>query len=395
MTAHSYRYFKVGDRFFIVFLAFLSAFPPITTDMYLPAMPAMGSSLQASNELVSYTISGYMLVFALSMLIWGPLSDRYGRKPILWAGCFIYTVASVFAAIAPNIELLLLWRGFQAIGSGSAASMALAIVRDIYRGRLMEKVIGLMQASMIVAPMAAPVLGGFMLAFTSWRGIFWFLAAFGLLAMIGLAITAETSPKSATHTTLPGAFARMGILLGQPGFRWTLLTFAAMSMPFMSYLGVSAFIYQNEFHHTAQAFSLFFAANACFSLAGPIAHIKWLRKYNRAKVLTAEIALMCAFGILVIVFGGSNSYVFALLFMPITFCGSAMRAPSTVQVMELVPGDAGAVSALINSGALLFGSMSMFIAALSFWPNQVVAVGCISAMISAACLATWLHLQKR
>lgn len=391
---HSYRYFRVGDRFFIAFLAFLSAFPPVTTDMYLPAMPVMGAALHASDELVSYTISGYMLVFGISMLFWGPLSDRYGRKPILWAGCTIYTAASALAALAPNIGLLLLWRAFQAVGSGAAASMALAIVRDIYRGKLMERVIGLMQAAMIVAPMVSPVLGGFMLNFTSWRGVFWFLTGFGIAAMAGLPMTAETCPKGKAGDSLLGRFSRMGALLCRQSFRRPLLTFAAMSMPFMSYLGVSAFVYQNEFHQSAQAFSLFFAANACCSMAGPLVHLKWLRKYNRARVLTWEMASMVFFGVMIILFGRTSPYVFAVLFMPVTFCGAAMRAPSTVHVMELVPGNAGTVSALINSGALLFASLSMAIAALQFWPSQAMAVGVISAAVSAFCLFSWL-LQQR
>ncbi len=195
MKVKSSRIFRPGNRFLVPYLAFLSAFAPISTDMYLPALPSMAENLGTSNELVSASISMFMLVFAFSMLAWGSLSDRYGRRPALFAGALIYIISSVGIAFCNSIMPLLSWRCVQAVGSGAATSLSMAIVKDIMKGDRMEKVISLMQATLIIAPLTAPVLGGWMLALVSWRGIFWCLALCGLFAMLGVFCLAETAPQ--------------------------------------------------------------------------------------------------------------------------------------------------------------------------------------------------------
>ncbi len=154
MKVKSSRIFRPGNRFLVPYLAFLSAFAPISTDMYLPALPSMAENLGTSNELVSASISMFMLVFAFSMLAWGSLSDRYGRRPALFAGALIYIISSVGIAFCNSIMPLLSWRCVQAVGSGAATSLSMAIVKDIMKGDRMEKVISLMQATLIIAPLS-------------------------------------------------------------------------------------------------------------------------------------------------------------------------------------------------------------------------------------------------
>ncbi len=393
MKVKSSRIFRPGNRFLVPYLAFLSAFAPISTDMYLPALPSMAENLGTSNELVSASISMFMLVFAFSMLAWGSLSDRYGRTPALFAGALIYIISSVGIAFCNSIMPLLSWRCVQAVGSGAATSLSMAIVKDIMKGDRMEKVISLMQATLIIAPLTAPVLGGWMLALVSWRGIFWCLALCGLFAMLGVFCLAETAPKSRT-ASIAATFARMGVVLGKKEFLKPLLLFSAMSMPFMSYLATSSFIFQDGFGVSAQAYSLFFAFNACSSLMGPLSHLYLLRHLPRNTVICAHLALMSAAGIMLLVLGGKGPWFFALLFAPICYCGSALRPPSTMLMMQSIKGDNGIVASLINCGGLLFGSLSMFIASLAFWPNPILAVGCIAATVSGICLVFWLKIKK-
>lgn len=393
MTVKSYRIFRVGNCFLVPYLAFLSAFAPISTDMYLPALPSMAENLRTSNELVSASISLFMLVFAFSMLAWGPLSDRYGRRPALFAGTLIYILSSVGIAFCDSIVSLLFWRCVQAVGSGAACSLSMAIVKDIMKGDKMEKVISMMQAALIIAPLTAPVIGGWMLALVSWRGIFWSLALCGLLAMLGVFCLAETAPKSRT-ASISATFARMGVVLRQKEFLKPLLLFSAMAMPFMSYLATSSFIFQDGFGVSAQAYSLFFAFNAGSSLLGPLSHLYFLRHLPRNRVICAHLAFMTTAGILLPIFGGNGPWFFALLYAPICYCGSALRPPSTVLMMQSIDGDNGIVASLINCGGLLFGSLSMFIASLAIWPNPVLAVGCIAATVSGICLVFWLKIKN-
>ena len=162
------KVFAPGNRWLVAYLAFLSAFAPLSTDMYLPALPHMTQALQTTDALSSLSISCFLLLFGASMLFWGPLSDKYGRKPVLYTGALLYVVSSLFLALAQSIWPLLFWRAVQAIGSGGISAMALAIVKDVLRGRAMEKVITWIQTITILAPMLAPVIGGALLAVTDY-----------------------------------------------------------------------------------------------------------------------------------------------------------------------------------------------------------------------------------
>ena len=390
----SRRLFYPGNRFLIFYLSFLSAFAPISTDMYLPALPSIAQTFATSHELASATISTFILLFAISMLFWGPVSDRYGRKPVLLAGSLLYIISSISLCLTHSMEAFLAWRGVQALGSGAASAMSLAIVKDVLRGGSMENVVAIMQATVIIAPLTAPVLGGWLLLAVDWRGIFICLAACGALALLGALCLKETNPHHGA-LSLAATFKRMGHALANRSFLFPLLIFSATSMPFMAYLAVSAFIFQDVFQVSAQQYSLFFALNAFCSLLGPFLHMSLFRHWNRSRVLAAHLLVMCLAGFGIIFWGAQGPWFFALLFAPLSLSGSAMRAPSTVLIMESIHGDNGIVASLINCTGLLFGAFSMFLASLAIWPNGILAVGCISAVVSALCLAAAVAFARR
>ncbi len=389
----SRRVFAWGNRRLIAYLAFLSAFAPLSTDMYLPALPHMAEALDTSYSLAGLTVSSFMLLFAQSMLVWGPLSDKYGRRPVLLTGSALYVLSSVCIALAASIGPLLFWRGLQAVGSGAVSAMSLAVVKDILRGKAMEKVVTWIQTVTILAPMLAPVAGGGLLLFTDWRGIFWCLAACGLLALAGGLALRETRAV-ATQGSVFRALGRIFVVLRTPGFGAPLLLFSAMSMPFMAYLAVSSYVFQSRFGLSAQEYSWFFAFNAGMSLLGPLLHMRLFRHWRRDAVIAAHLLLVCLAGGLLLLFGDSGPWRFALLYVPISFCGSAIRPPSTVLLMNCVRGDNGAVTSLINSGALLCGSFSMLLCSLPFWDGAVTAAGAISCLTAGAALLGWLRLTR-
>ena len=290
------KVFAPGNRWLVAYLAFLSAFAPLSTDMYLPALPHMTQALQTTDALSSLSISCFLLLFGASMLFWGPLSDKYGRKPVLYAGALLYVVSSLFLALAQSIWPLLFWRAVQAIGSGGISAMALAIVKDVLRGRAMEKVITWIQTITILAPMLAPVIGGALLAVTDWRGIFACLLLCGLLAGAGTLLLRETM-----HDPVQGnAFRTLGrllVVLRHRGFRCLLLLFSATSMPFMAYLALSSYIFQGLFGLSPQAYSLFFAFNAGMSMLGPLAHERFFRTAPRRLFFSAYLGIVVVAGL--------------------------------------------------------------------------------------------------
>lgn len=388
----SNRIFKPGNRHIFIYLTFLSAFAPLATDLYLPALPSMVESFGVSNAVISLTITLFLLIFGTSMLLWGPLGDRYGRKPVVLAGSLLFIVASVAIAISDSVYSLFFWRFLQAVGGSAVSCTSLAVVKDIMRGPKMERILSAMQGAHILAPMIAPVLGAGILLVVNWRGIFWVLAFFGLLAFLGglgLGETTRTRSQGSPFET----FGKYGVVLKNRRFREALLVFSLSAMPFMPFLAVSSFIYQDQFGLSPQAYSFFFALNATFSLLGPFAHLWFFHKLPRGKLILWQFCVMALAGFLLLFLGGINPWLFAGIFILVTFCGSAMRPPSTVLMMECIRGNNGILASLISFGHMLFGSAAMFLAAFSFWPSYTFAVACIAFVISGVCAIWWRKIK--
>ena len=166
------------------FLALISAFPPLSTVLYLPALPQMVEVFDTSQTSVNMTLSMFFLFYSVGLLFWGPLSEKFGRKPILLSGLTIYVIASVFCGLSQYVEHLIAGRIIQALGGSAATVVATAIVKDLYSGREREKVMATIMSMVIIAPMVAPVLGALLLKYTSWRTIFFMLAAIGTIALL-------------------------------------------------------------------------------------------------------------------------------------------------------------------------------------------------------------------
>jgi DHA1 family bicyclomycin/chloramphenicol resistance-like MFS transporter len=379
--------FLLGRRPFIVYLAFLNAFVPISTDLYLPSLPGIMEIFQCSRALVDLTISGFMLFFALSMLIWGTLSDRWGRRPVLAAGLGLYAVASLMCVLSSGIYMLIAGRILQATGGGAICSVSMAIVKDTFRGKDMENVLVWIQMMTMLAPMLAPMLGALLLEFISWRGLFVLLLLCSFAALALLVPLRETLRPSVGEAQ-PATLNRILVVLRNPGLRRLLILFSLASMPFMAYLTSSAFIYIRFYGLSERQFSLFYAANACFATLGPLLYIRLFRKMNRRLFLSLVFAIMAASGVCLFFLGDSGPFFFIAFYLPITLLASAIRPVGTVLMMSQLDTDSGTVSALIGSSGLLFGSFAMVICSLEF-ANPVTPVACISMAVGLACLALW------
>ena len=164
-------------------------------------------------------------------------------------------------------------------------------------------------------------------------------------------------------------------------------------MSFMAYLATSAYIYEEIFHVTPQRYSYFFAANAAVSALGPILYISFLRNLPRREFIAFCFAATGMFGVLIILFGASGPFTFALLFAPITICGSALRPTTTMLLMNQMDTDTGTVSALVGSTALFFGGLSMLICSLP-WSSFILAMGSMSVLAGLVCTSGWLWLDR-
>jgi MFS transporter, DHA1 family, multidrug resistance protein len=271
----------------VLILGSLIALGPLTIDMYLPALPALADDLRTTPSTVQLTLTGTLAGLALGQLLVGPLSDTFGRRRPLLAGIGLHVVASLLCMVAPSIAVLGVLRVFQGVGAASAAVVTMAIVRDLFSGRAAATLFSRLMLVLGVAPVLAPTLGGEVLRFTSWRGVF---AVLAVLALVLLVVAALAVPE-----TLPPARRRpLGLSSTARTYR-TLLTdrtfvglvlVAGLAMAgLFGYVAGSSFVFQQQFGLDQQQFALLFGAGAAFLIGGTQLNAALLRRFEPRQLL--------------------------------------------------------------------------------------------------------------
>jgi len=375
------------------FLALISAFPPLSTVLYLPALPQMVEALDTTQTSVNMTLSMFFLFYSVGLLFWGPLSEKFGRKPILLSGLTIYVVASLFCAFSQHVEQLIAGRIIQALGGSAATVVATAIVKDIYSGREREKVMATIMSMVIIAPMVAPVLGALLLKYTSWRTIFLMLAAIGAITLLGGMLFRETLSDKFTGSVI-GSWYRLLVVLKNLGFSSLLLIFSLAPIALMAFLASASYIYIDGFGLTEGQFSLFFAFNATCAMVGPTIYMRMRRHIEPKLIVTVCFTLIAVCGVVVSVFGHISPWWFALSVGPVTMAVIAVRVPGTHLMLEQQDEDTGSASALINFFAMFMGSMGMQLVTL--WPGTLITnLGYIQIGVGMVCSILWLLCRNR
>ncbi len=377
----------LGTKGLIVFIAILSAFVPLSTDLYLPALPGMSSYFGTSTDRINLTLSAFFIFYALGTLIWGPLSDHYGRKPILITGLGMYIVASAFCALMRNVDGLILCRVFQALGGSAAGAVATAIVKDEYSGKKRESVLAIVQSMVLISPAVAPMLGAFMLRITSWRGIFWNLTGIGLVALVFSLLFQESIPQRTSGMVFQ-SLGHLGRVLQNRGFTYLLVLFSLGSISSLAFIASSTYIYQDGFHLSSQVYSYYFSLNALGMISGPMIYLWMSRRFHSESIIWTCFATIAISGLLVCIFGSLQPWIFALCLLPATIAGSCSRPPATNMMLEQQKGDTGAVSSLRGCTGLLMGSLGMQLISLP-WNNTILTLGVMTFSTAAVSLLAW------
>jgi len=342
-------------------LGLLSAVGPFAIDMYLPAMPAIGSSLNASVVAVQGTLTLYFLAFGVSQLIYGPIADRYGRKPPLIAGLLIFLAGSVIAAFAPDIGMLTAGRFVQGLGAAAVMVVPRAIIRDQMTGPDAARMMAAIMMVISVSPMLAPLAGAGLLALGSWRLIFWVLA---LAAVMSLAVTVLLQPETLRDAdrrpiNLATLIGGAGVLLRDPVFMGLTLVGAFGFASFFVFIASASFVYTAQFGLSPVQFGLAFAANAigffaASQFAGPLGG-----RFGMARVMqVAALGFALATGaLLLLALAGLASLPVIILLLVAGNAGLGLIIPTT---MVLALDDHGDLAGLASS---LGGTLQMVIGA--------------------------------
>lgn len=348
-----------GDtRRLIFLLGALAACGPLSIDMYLPALPSMAAGFGVAQGIVQTTLTTFLVGFALGMLLYGPLSDAYGRRPVLLAGVILYAAASLCCALAPTIPTLAGLRFVQALGAGAASVLARAIARDAHAPADAARVLSFLQIVSSVGPLLAPLIGGQLLLLGGWRAVFAVLTAYGAMSAVLVARRVpETWPRAKRRpAALRQSFFAYGRLLTDPTALAYLLCggmpFAAM----FAYIAGTPFVYIDYYHVAPQHYGFFFAANIVGLVGGNLLNAKWVGRRGTLPMISGAAAIACAAalvtGLACLTGWGGLPLLAGALFFVVSTTG-VLGANCVTELMHRYPGNAGAAAALF--GAVQFG----------------------------------------
>ena len=386
---------RLGLKGLMAFIAFLSAFIPLTTDIYLPALPGMAKEMGTTGGMANLTLVAFFGAFALSTLLWGPLSDRLGRKRSLQIGLGLYTLASLGCLLSPSIGMLIGSRVLQAMGAGSASAVGTAIIKDSFPDRKRrETIMAISMSAAMIAPIVAPVLGAALLQWLSWRALFGVLTGLGALAFAVSCLFTETLPLPNRSRRVWQSLSGLGTIARNPRFSTLLLTFSLMAVTSLGFVSASAYIYMENFRLSQQTYSYFFALNALFIVLGPLCYVKFTASLDARKLVTAAYCISLCSGLLICLLGSRSPWIFALLLIPATFMGSHTRPFTTNMLLDMQQGHAGAAASLINFTFQVLGCLGMALMAPD-WEHRIAIFGALGAVVSLSSLLLWTrHLRR-
>jgi len=381
-------------------LGLLSAIGPFAIDMYLPALPSIGKDLSAENNVVQMSLLAFFISFAIFQLIYGPLSDMWGRKAPLYMGIGLFAVASVGCALSNDIETLIAFRFLQGIGGAAGMVIPRAIVRDMHTGVQAARLMSLLMLVFSISPILAPLTGSAVISFYGWRGVFW---AVTIAAFIGLILLStqlkETRPKAArVESSLGSAMAAYRLLLSDRNFL-TLTFIGGLGISsFLVYLANSPFVLIDHYGLTPTQYSIAFSINAVSfftvsQLTGWLGDRFGLVRVMRM-ALTAFSLTMAAM-VVVMALGFNQLPVLAtFLFIGYGFLGLVI--PTTAVLALEDHGEiAGTASALMGTLHFVTAAVAMVIAGLFFNGTALPMAAGIGLCAVAAFILTQLTIARR
>ncbi len=377
--------------FLITFLVLLSAFGSFVNDMYLPTLPAMQRAFHCSVSTVQLGLTFGMIGLGLGQLTFGPISDKYGRKPILIGSLALFCVASVVCVYSPTIHFFLICRLFQGIGASGGYFLARTIPADLYDGRQLAKVMALIGAINGFAPASAPVLGGLVAKSLGWQGIFWILFGFSSLLLIMTPRFKESLSKDNRYKgRLIDAFKEYKLLLANRRFMThVMLKGSALGILF-AYISAAPFIFQNHFHYTALQFGLFMGVNALFVAGGSTLALKF-RPLKRASFAGSLLVLASIVALTIVLWSGKDFWLMEILFAPMLLgLGMNFTVGNTLAMNE-GRANAGGASAVIGLIGYIFGAVVAPLVGL----DNVLRSTAVTLLILSFLLLLFATLSRR
>lgn len=382
----------------IVLLAALVAFAPLSIDTYLPSLPLIASDLHADAASVQLTISLFLAGLCLGMLVYGPLSDRYGRRPLLLGGMALYLVATVGCMFASSVEQLVAWRFFQALGGAAASVLARAIVRDLFALGEAAKVLSLMHLVTMLATLVAPLLGSVLMEVRGWRTVFFGLLVFGALCLIASAWKiGETHAPDQRGESLAKVFAAYWQIARQPLALAYILCMGLAFGGMFAFITASPFVYMEYFGVSPTGYAWLFGLNVAGIIVMTLINARWVGRVGPLRMLAVGAGLAGIAALWLLVAGladwGGLAMIVAGVVVYVSVTG-LLGANCVASLLALYPRQAGAAAGL--AVACQFALGAAFSAVVSALADGTPAPMCLTlAAAGCGCLLCYAAIARR
>ncbi len=353
---------------FIVLMSLLSAMSAFATDMSLAAVDPMVVDLHVTPGTIGLALSTFMLSFALSPIVYGPLSDRFGRRPVALGACIVYVVGGIGCIFAPSLPALLVWRFVQGLGGG-ARPIGLAIIGDHFKGAAAREKMSYVSALSLLAPLLAPSIGALLLGFGGWRMIYVFLTITGAIALLLVYLRlGESLPAdrrvSMSARSIVGHYAT--VFRNKRSRAYTIVAIAMFGVIF-GYVSGSPYVMIGAFHLTPTAFGLTFMLNSAGLIVGNLCNARLnTRGVAPSRLLAFGLSLVAGntLILLVITLAGNTSVAVFLPFLALCMMGCSISNVNALQLaIEPMAHIAGTASAAVVSSQLAFGALAGYLVA--------------------------------
>ena len=386
---------RLGPGAFLALIVVLAAFPPMSTDMYLPALPVMVDELGTTEAVMNMTLYGFMFSMAVSILILGPVSDKFGRKKVLVCALAEYCITTPLCSAAQSVGVLIALRVLQAVGSGAAMTVSTAYVKDVYSGALRVRMLNVVAVIGVLGPLLAPIVGAGLISVWGWRSTFVAPVFVGIAAFIMVLMTDETLPPSErVEGGVRQMLRGMKELCGNRAFVVFTVMTTIFNLPFMGYLSVSSYIYEDMFGMSEAAYSLLLGFTLIMGTVFMTVINKLTGSVVNRRMLKFYLALGTVSAVAMLLVGNREWYFFLVAFIICVTVGTAIRPWGMGILMASHPGDSGAVSSLMNFIFFMIGCTGMVLSTLP-WPDYAIGIGVLIAAADIAYAVLWMAFRKR
>jgi MFS transporter, DHA1 family, multidrug resistance protein len=370
-------------------LGALSAFGPVSIDMYLPSLPTLAREFRTDTAMAQLTLSIFFIGLALGQALYGPIADRVGRRRPLLIGCALYALASLACVFAPSIATLIALRFVQSLGGCAGIVLARSVVRDLFDARESARMYSFLLLVMGLAPITAPFIGGQLLVAFGWRAIFWLLAGFGLLCLLLVTFALpETLPAERRQRAgLGQVLAVYGRLLADRSFVGYALAGGFVLAGMFAYIAGSPFVFIELYGVAPQHFGWIFGANALGLISASQLNRWLLMRYRSETILAAALAICATSGVLLVLAAATGFGGIVGLLPPLFICVASVGlvGPNATAAAMAPHGQiAGSASALLGTLQFAVGAGSAALVGALDNGTALPMAGVIAACVIAA-----------